>query len=226
MIYGLLPIKTHLEAKARLSPLLTPTERQELAWAMLQDVLDALCAAQRLDRVAVITRDLSVITLLQRYPVELIDEPEDSRSQSAAVWAGAAACQERGASAVLAIPMDAPLVQAEDLDALVAALEPAPHVVMAPAHDDFGTNGLLTAPPNAIPLHFGDDSFRKHTAEVERLGIRHAVVRRPRLALDLDSPADLVRFWAAEGDCRARDVLRGFHLDERLAAWVAAAGSR
>jgi 2-phospho-L-lactate guanylyltransferase (CobY/MobA/RfbA family) len=52
----LLPLKDPAHAKQRLAGHLTPKERQELAWAMLEDVTRAVGAAITPDQVVVVTR--------------------------------------------------------------------------------------------------------------------------------------------------------------------------
>jgi 2-phospho-L-lactate guanylyltransferase (CobY/MobA/RfbA family) len=57
MRYALVPVKDLTQAKARLSPLLSPTERHALATAMLDDVLSALQQASTVERIALVTTD-------------------------------------------------------------------------------------------------------------------------------------------------------------------------
>ena len=111
-----------------------------------------------------------------------------------ATWEAPRALVARGAAGVIALPADVPLVRPEDLDALLAAHRPAPSITIAPARDELGSNALVCSPPGVLPFRFGDDSFHPHVARARALGIEPRVVPRPRLALDIDTPADLRAF--------------------------------
>ena len=56
---------------------------------------------------------------------------------------------------------------------------------------------MLCAPPGAVPLRFGDDSYFPHLAAARRVGIEPTVVRQPGIAMDIDHPADLRMFLRA-----------------------------
>ena len=64
-------------------------------------------------------------------------------------------------------------------------------VAIAPDRSGTGTNGLYL--PATLDFHcrFGVASRARHEAEARRHGIGPAIVTRPGLAADLDTPADL-----------------------------------
>ena len=66
---------------------------------------------------------------------------------------------------------------------------------------------MLCAPADLVPLRFGGASFPPHLAAARARGIDPCVLDLPRIALDLDEPADLAAFLAAEAPCRARKLL-------------------
>jgi 2-phospho-L-lactate guanylyltransferase len=53
-------------------------------------------------------------------------------------------------------------------------------------------------PVDAIPFRFGPGSFDAHLAAARAAGVPTAVVERPGLAFDLDTPADLERLLSRE----------------------------
>ena len=65
----------------------------------------------------------------------------------------------------------------------------------------------MATEPGAVPLRFGDDSFVPHLAAARAAGIEPIVVRRPRIALDLDRPEDIAQFMATPSETRARALL-------------------
>ncbi|MBI3328939.1 MAG: hypothetical protein HYZ81_19825 [Nitrospinae bacterium] len=103
MRYALVPVKDLTQAKARLSPLLSPAERYTLAAAMLDDVVNALRRASTLDRIAFVTADKTALALVVQSGFEVIDEGI-GRGETGAVELGVKVCLERGASALAVIP--------------------------------------------------------------------------------------------------------------------------
>jgi 2-phospho-L-lactate guanylyltransferase len=99
-----------------------------------------------------------------------------------------------GASAVLVLPADLPLVTSADIEAMIALAEPTPALVLAPDRKGEGTNALLSAPPALIEYKFGPQSYANHRSSASAAGVRVVECRRPGLALDLDLPEDLVLF--------------------------------
>jgi 2-phospho-L-lactate guanylyltransferase len=92
---------------------------------------------------------------------------------------------------LLRLPLDVPLVQASDIDELLAQECAAPALVIVPSRDGTGTNAILRTPPNLFPSHFGNGSFAKHCAEAQRAGAQILVRRNARLEMDVDDEADL-----------------------------------
>jgi 2-phospho-L-lactate guanylyltransferase (CobY/MobA/RfbA family) len=77
-----------------------------------------------------------------------------------------------------------------------AARFQSPVAVAAAASGRGGTNALYLRPPQAIGLHFGDESLAQFRADAEQRGVKFAVFESEALALDLDEPADLARVKA------------------------------
>ena len=94
---------------------------------------------------------------------------------------------------------DLPNLSPDDVTALLDAIPPDAGVAIAPDRAGSGTNGLAMMPPDAIPFAFGPGSFELHRAGAVAAGLPLAVVERPSLAFDLDTPADLAR-WLELGD--------------------------
>jgi 2-phospho-L-lactate guanylyltransferase len=91
---------------------------------------------------------------------------------------------------LLRLPIDIPLVTAEDIENIFAVLAPRPSAVIVPSRDG-GTNALLRSPPDLFPSHFGPNSFALHLEEAERAKARIKIIRNERIALDVDEPKDL-----------------------------------
>ena len=216
MRYILIPVKDLARAKQRLAPLLTQEERTRLAWVMLEGTLAAAARAKVADRVAVVTLYPPAITLAERHGVEVIVESEQI-SESASVDFGSREVLRRGASAVLRLPIDLPLIAAEDLAAVFARQQPSPSAVIVPSRDGTGTNALLRCPPALFPSHFGPGSLAQHLAEAERAGARCETLHLPRVALDIDDPEDVAALMEQGKGTSAYELLMGMGVSERLA---------
>ena len=214
MRYVLVPVKDFTQAKARLASLLSPAERYALATAMLDDVLAALRRAAMVERIAMVTTDPRALALAAQWGFEVVDEGS-GRGETGAVELAVKACHERGASSLAVIPGDIPLVTAVDVDCLMQHGVQY-EVVIAPSWDSRGTNAILLRPPDVLPLRFGSWSFFPHVKQAKRRGLSYRVVRLPRVALDVDTPADLARLIPRAMGTRSYAVLEEMGLLSRL----------
>ncbi len=189
-VWAAVPVKTFAAAKHRLASLLTPAQRIALAAAMLEDVLSALADAP-LGGIMVNTEDSTAAALAGRFGAAVVAEDAQD-GHTAAVAAMARILAARGASAMLALPSDIPSVTAAEIEHVcTAGQRPPPAFTIVPAHDERGSNAVLVAPPDAVPLRFGDDSFFPHLDTARRHGIEPVVVKLPGIALDIDRPEDV-----------------------------------
>jgi 2-phospho-L-lactate guanylyltransferase len=205
-IWAVVPVKGGAGAKQRLGDAVPPDLRRRLALAMAEDVLATLAAAAGLRGVIVVTVDPAARALAERYGARVLTDGAEA-GQTGAVAAAARALAREGRAAMLTIPGDVPLISAEEMARIVAAHDRVPDFVIAPAHDERGSNAILCAPPDAVPLTFGDDSFRPHLAAARRAGIEPKILHLRGIGLDIDNPADLATFLKIPSRTRARAVL-------------------
>ncbi|NIM27924.1 MAG: 2-phospho-L-lactate guanylyltransferase [Gammaproteobacteria bacterium] len=214
-LWVVMPVKNLEDAKQRLAGVLSGGERRALFRAMLEDVLSALSLSTGLAGVVAVTRDDEAAALAARYGARVLEESAN-RGHTAASRFGAAVLADEGVAGMVQLPADVPLVTPEDIEALLQAHGPAPAVTLAPSRDQRGTNAVVCSPPDVLPLGFGDDSFFPHLARARSLGIEPPVVRRPGLALDIDTREDLLTFLATPSSTRTRDYLLASGIAERL----------
>lgn len=174
------PIKSFGLAKARLTDVLTPPERRQLAIRCAEAVL----AAARPLPVYVVCDDVEVAEWATAHNATIVVPPEPGLN--AAVAAGRTAAERAGHGRVLVVHSDLPNAQT------LASLGdiPAAVVVVPDRHGD-GTNALLLPSEGAFNFQYGPGSSTAHAAEATRLGLTCQVVARPDLALDLDTLDDL-----------------------------------
>lgn len=214
-IWAVLPVKDFAAAKQRLAGVLCPDERRALFAAMLEDVLGALAASPGLTGILMVTRDPVAQDLGARYGAKVLMEHEN-RGHTAASTLGARTLAQQGVAGMMQVPADLPLLTPADIAALLAAHAYAPAVTLAPSRDERGTNAVVCSPADLLPLRFGDDSFAPHLECARAIGIEPQIVRRPGLALDIDTPDDLAAFLAAPSPTRAFAYLAGSGIAERL----------
>lgn len=219
MRYLLIPVKDLTRAKQRLAALMTQQERTQLAWAMLENTFAAASQTCSVDRVAIVTLYPPAIELAKKFGMEVILETEQI-SESASVDFGSREAAKRGAEAVLRLPIDLPLITAEDIETIIAADQPEPSVVIVPSRDGTGTNAILRRPPTLFPSHFGTGSLAKHIREAEQANAACTLLDLPRIALDIDEPEDLVEFLKLGQGTPLYELLAELKIDERLQRFI------
>lgn len=186
---AIVPVKRFGAAKQRLSDALSAEARATLAAAMAADVLEAVAAAETIERTIVVSGELRIQPIARAAGAELIDDPHD-RGHSEAALVGVAEAIAAGARAVALLPGDCPLLDPGELDRAVGRMR-ARYVGIIPDRHGSGTNGLLLCPPDAIAAAFGPGSRERHARLAARRELATEVVEVPSLALDLDERADL-----------------------------------
>lgn len=188
-VTAIVPVKELARAKLRLSRALEPTQRRALCLSMLEAVLRALAGCRAVQRTLVVSSDEEAL----RRAAVLGCQPlrESQRGLNAALEEAAEVAAGLGATALLVLPADVPLVQPEDLQALIAEASGPRAVAVVPSRADGGTNALLLKPPGVIPFHFGPDSCAEHVLLAHQAGADVKIVRLARLGLDVDTPQDL-----------------------------------
>jgi len=205
VIFAVLPVKSPKNAKQRLSGFLSALQRETLARILYRQTLAALCQAKGIDQVAVVTSDSEVAEHARRSGTVVLDENEQlSHSVSADV-----ACLraiELGATTVLLVPIDVPLVVPADFSRLAAAAQPG--LIVVPSADGTGTNALARTPPDVIESRFGPGSCRAHLDQARSKNVHTEVLRLRGLMFDIDTPEDVAEFLASSHDSDAALFLR------------------
>lgn len=210
-----LPVKSLVEAKARLAPVLEPLERAALTLAMLEDVLDATLALPGWES-WVVSPDDTVLEVAARRGARAV--VEDTPTLQAAIHQVETDALGLGAQTLAVLLPDTPLVTPAALTRAVHTLGPA---VVAPAIDEVGTNLLLRRPPDVVPAAFGPDSYRRHLQVAAERDIPMSVVERRELGFDLDVPGDILTVLDAGRRTRTWEVCHDLDARTRLGARTA-----
>jgi 2-phospho-L-lactate/phosphoenolpyruvate guanylyltransferase len=212
----LIPVKNLSQAKQRLAAVLDQRSRTELAQAMLHDVAAAIASWSDRPACSLVTSDQFAIDLACHYDFEVILDPANP-GETGAIEMATQVCIERGIDFTLVIPADIPLIQAGELEQIMAQA-PVGGSLLVPAADGRGTNAAYRRPADLFPLKFGKDSFKPHFRAAQTSGESCVVLQLPGIALDVDNPADLQQLMSRPGNTRAQSVIRSWGLDSQLLA--------
>ena len=175
-----MPVKAFADAKARLSPVLSPTEREALARWTAERVV---AAAGELP-VFIACDSESVADWATAHAATVLWHP--GVGLNAAVNHSIADLRRRGVDHVVVAHGDLPRATS-----LADVVSPGTLTLVPDARDD-GTN--VAAVPTAFNFEFeyGAGSFRRHLARAVAAGLSVGIRRDVMLALDIDTPSDLM----------------------------------
>jgi 2-phospho-L-lactate guanylyltransferase len=199
-VHAVLPIRSRDAAKTRLGLALDPEERDVLVLGMLANTVRVLAGWPPCHRIHVVTSDYALTDVIGRGFGSVLTVSDPGTGLNDALRAGRDAAVAAGATAVLMLPADLPLIDGASLDrvldaadATIAAGNGGPVVVIAPADARTGTNALLLAPPTIIEPQFGPSSFEAHLRAAHLADASVQIIDDALIGFDLDTPDDLMR---------------------------------
>jgi 2-phospho-L-lactate/phosphoenolpyruvate guanylyltransferase len=209
---AVLPVKRFVEAKRRLATGIDDERREAVVAAMLDDVLEAIGEARSIERPIVVSDEPRAASDASAAGAEVVPDPGEG-GHSGAALAGIAHAERLGAECVVLLPGDCPLLEPRELDRLLTGV-PATYVAIVTDRHGTGTNALVLAPPRAIRPAFGEGSRARHVEAARDAGVPFAVEELASLALDLDTPADVVALTRelAAGRGRAKRTAKALGL--------------
>ncbi len=197
-LHVVIPLRSLEGGKTRLGAALDAEEREELIVGMLRHVLAVTLAWGGAGDVLVVSADPAVLAIAARDGARTLRQR--TGDLNAGIRLGRDDVVAAGATALLVLPADLPLLEAASLerlrdasDAALAAGSGRALVAIVPADARSGTNALLLAPPDAIEPAFGPDSLRAHLEAARAADATVQLVEDPALGFDLDTPADVER---------------------------------
>jgi 2-phospho-L-lactate guanylyltransferase len=193
-ILAVVPLRDGTSGKTRLAPAFSAEDRATLIAEMGRHVLHALANSFVTEGVLVLTRDPAFVESSLAWidpTVEAIQQPGSVVGLNAAIAYGTGIARDRGASGVLVIHADLPLLRPEDVREL---FDRDASVVIAPDRHRTGTNALLvhfdSARSRDYTYRFGAESYRAHLAEADRLAMSVETAIMTGTEFDLDTVDD------------------------------------
>ncbi|MCY7297962.1 MAG: hypothetical protein LH616_01965 [Ilumatobacteraceae bacterium] len=175
----LVPVKAFADAKLRLSPVLSPIEREALARWTSERVL---AAAGELP-VFVACDSESVADWATAHAATVLWHP--GVGLNAAVNNSVADLRRQGADHVVVAHGDLP--RATDLSSVITAGT----LTLVPDARDDGTNVAALPAEFEFEFEYGAGSFNRHLSRAVASGLPVGIRRDVFLALDIDTPSDL-----------------------------------
>ncbi len=172
--------------------MLDAEERRELVIRLLQQTIAAALATPGAGRVVVVSPDPEALA------VAAAAGAEGLRQTSAGLNPGLVEARDAlaadGVGRLVILPGDLPALSANGLAALLRAADglSTPLVVLATDRHGRGTNSLLLEPADIIEPDFGGDSRFAHARLAAAAGAAYREVADDTLALDIDTPDDLL----------------------------------
>lgn len=201
-LWAVVPAKGGGQAKSRLSSVLPPEARQQLASDMLRHVLKVLADTPGVHGRLVVTNCADTADLAASMGAEVMADPVDDTRSSAStrpaqprlarvVDAGLARIAELGAAFGLVVMADLPTLSTRETERAIATVQRG-EVALAGDRQGLGTSALGLPLEHARPTQFGHpDSLARHRTAwadgqpaIEELDC-------PGLRLDVDTAQDL-----------------------------------
>jgi 2-phospho-L-lactate guanylyltransferase len=185
------PIRAFVGGQARLVDAIDAAGRADLG----RELAARVVAASAPFPVVVVTAEDAVREWAADAGAAVIPDPGglDASARAGVRW-----CRDEGLPRAIVAHADLPWARTF---AGVANDGSRPIMVAVPCHRDDGTP-VLSVPTDTdtdteFTFAYGENSFRRHVALAQRLGLAVRVVRDPNLAFDVDVPADLARLRRA-----------------------------
>ena len=197
-LWVVIPVKPLQQSKQRLRDCLGPL-RAGLTRAMLHDVLTALRGSDTVRGVVIVTLDAEIAELAVGEGIHVVEEARPS-GMNRAITQGCEYATRCGATSLVVLPLDVPLLTAAEFDRLVRELRlrsgdaDGPILGIVPAAGSGGTNWMCFGTQRPFPPLYGPDSCSRHLARARELGYHAVTLESDLVSLDLDEEPDLAAF--------------------------------
>ena len=188
-VFAIVPVKDLEETKSRLSPFLTPKEREMLTLKMLDHVLATLGEVDVVEQIGVVSPSPRALFVAEEAKATAL--LQESRGLNNALEEGRNWAISEGASSLLVLPADLPYLSVFDVRMLTTISRDERVAVISPDEADEGTNALLMRPGDAMPFAFGPGSYEIHQRTAKEHGLEVEIYKQASVSHDVDTLEDL-----------------------------------
>ena len=184
----IIPVKTFSKAKTRLN--LSSESTEQICQIMLGSVLRTISKSDIVEKTVVVSKDETALCIGKKFGALGIYDKDELGVNNAVALADNYFSKENFDS-TLVLPHDIPLIQVEDIKALVDFKISNRCVLVVPSRKFDGTNALFRMPLDVMETHYDEDSYRIHLISAEKRNAETVLVLINRIMLDVDDKADL-----------------------------------
>lgn len=206
----LVPVKGLAAGKSRLRGWLDDAARVALNEFFLRCTLANACAFPGAAQTLVISDCASALRIAAGLGARAMAQ-RSGPGLNRAAREGVDALQRLGAERVIVLMADLPAVRSRDVQALAGRFADNVSVTICPDKNGTGTNALMIPAGTAMNTCFGEASLVRHCREAIRAGLVPRLHHDPRIALDIDTPSDLLEWLRARHD-GANGIIAGAQL--------------
>jgi len=186
-MWAIIPINNFTRSFGRLSPILNQDERIQLAKSLSTRLIHILLELKGIQKVMILTAETNWSKTVKHPKLvihkEKSNETFKSKIDSAADWA-----YQRGAKQLMYLSIDIPLVEKNDIQAMIDSHNEG--LTIVEAKKDGGTNALICELPRRFGFQFGKNSFLKHLKAAELKKVDTNIQCIDGLSFDLDDQDD------------------------------------
>ena len=187
-IGAIVPVKTFSRAKTRLN--MSSENTEKICRIMLESVLGTLLQSEIIERVVIVSKDETALGIGKKFGAVQIYDHEELGVNNAVKLADDYLLKEDFDSTMV-FPQDIPLIQVEDIDALLNFRIKDRCVLVVPSRKFDGTNALFRMPLDVMETHYDEDSYKIHLDTAEKRNATSSLVLIRRIMLDVDDQSDL-----------------------------------
>ena len=185
---AIVPVKTFSRAKTRLG--MSSEKTEKICKIMLESVLGTLSQSEIIDRIVIVSKDETALGIGKTFDAVSIYDHEELGVNSAVKLADDYLSRE-GFDSTMVFPQDIPLIQVEDIDALLNFRIKNRCVLVVPSRKFDGTNALFRLPLDVMETHYDEDSYKIHLDTAEKRNAISSLILIRRIMLDVDDQSDL-----------------------------------
>lgn len=196
-IAAIIPMKSLHLAKSRLSNILTPEQRKNLAMYLLDATIKELKESKFISEIIIVSSDKAVKNYSYLKNLKFIKDYDEGVNN--AVILADHYCINNDIDANIVIPQDLPFISAKEIDQ-ICNISNKYHkcIIICPSKRFDGTNVLFRKPPNVIKTFYDDNSYINHLKEANKFKIPIESLDIGKLRFDIDTKEDLLELIPLE----------------------------